>query len=270
VQSGRKILRRFMDYLDTNFTEFAMLIFIALYWTWSVRSPLNIGFRHLFPTLPFLYILTASGFKQWVKHIEIPEKASLFRIAAVWIRGAFLFSFRYFFLFVLLLWFLGETLYASPHFLSYFNQFGGGIFGGYRYVTDSNYDWGQDLLRLKKWVEERNRDSNPANDIDRIAVDYFGAGNPKYYLGDCEKLPVGPCAENWWSGRGDPREKGIRYLAVSVNTLQGAMGSLVPGQRRNPEDEYRWLRALRPTRPGFGNVPEPDWRAGTSIFIYKL
>ena len=114
-------------------------------------------------------------------------------------------------------------------------------------MVDSNYDWGQDLKRLEKFVEK--------NKIDKIAVDYFGGGNPKYYLKNK--------AVYWWSAKGNPKEEGIEYLAVSINTLQGAFGKLHPGQFRKPEDEYQWLKALK-------NPYQPDFKAGTSIFIYKL
>lgn len=218
-------------------------------------SPLNIGFRHLFPTLPFIYILTAGAIKRWVTKLELPATNSFLRFIWAAAKAFFSTSLKYVFLLALLLWFFVETAAASPYFLSYFNELGAGVMGGYRYVADSNYDWGQDLLRLKQFV-----DAHP--EINKIGVDYFGGGNPKYYLGDK--------AENWWSARGNPANENIHWLAVSVNTLQGATESLVPGQQRNPEDEYRWLTELRPPKPGLGNIPEPDYRVGTSIFIYKL
>lgn len=89
--------------------------------------------------------------------------------------------------------------------------------------------------------------------IEKIAVDYFGGGDPVYYLG--EK------AEPWWSARGNPQNEGIEWLAVSVNVLQGGWGELNTsgGLERRPEDEYRWLKDLKPYA-----------RAGTSIFIYRL
>jgi hypothetical protein len=156
---------------------------------------------------------------------------------------------------ILLLWSFGETLAATPYYLSYFNQFGGGVKNGYRFVTDSNYDWGQDLLRLRDWVK-----SNP--EVDKIAVDYFGGGNPKYYLQDKE--------EDWWSSKGNPANSGIHYLAISVNSLQGAIQPAAAGFERKPEDEYRWLTSMRPPMPGMGNIPQWDYRIGTSIFIYKI
>ena len=78
--------------------------------------------------------------------------------------------------------------------------------------------------------------------------------------------------------RGVAREVGIPgvgRLAVvphrGFDLQPAARGQpLAPGQQRNPEDEYRWLIQLRPQSSGLGNVPQPDYRAGTSIFIYKL
>lgn len=230
----RKSASIFSDYLGTHFPEFSMLIFVIFYWLYSMRSPLNIGIRHILPTMPFIYILVASGLKNWTNKIS--------RILP---------PFKFGLIFVLLFWCLLETTLAYPFYLSYFNQFGGGASRGYHYVTDSNYDWGQDLKRLAAFVKEK--------DIKKIAVDYFGGGDPKYYLG--EKV------EQWWSARGNPKDIGIgrriEWLAVSVNTLQGALAKPAPGFVKKPEDEYRWLQELR-------DPFQPDFRAGTSIFIYKL
>jgi len=251
-----KLKNRILDYLTLNFSEFAMLVFVFLYWVWSVRSPLNIGFRHLLPTLPFVYILVVCFWKGWVTKIDRPAGGiTIFERAWLWIKALSRASLKYLLLVLLLIWFFFETVLAAPHFLSYFNQFGGGTKEGYRYVTDSNYDWGQDLLRLKEWVK-----SHP--EVDRIAVDYFGGGNPKYYLG--------AKAEGWWSSRGSPKDEGIRYLAVSANTLQGAIQPTAPGHVRQPQDGYRWLTELRPAEAGLGGIPKPDARAGMSIFIYKF
>lgn len=211
-------LKALSDYLGLHFPEFSMLVFIIIYWGYSIWSPLNIGVRHILPTLPFIYILSAGVLKN-----RLPFK----KILTVIVAG----------------WFLIETVLAWPYFLSYANQFVGGPPNAWKYTVDSNYDWGQDLKRLKSWAEE--------NQIEKIAVDYFGAGDPKFALGDK--------AEYWWSAKGTPQIEGIEWLAVSVSTLQGAFGRLAPGQPRQPEDEYRWLKDK-----------EPVARAGTSIFIYSF
>ncbi len=243
--------------IGKNFDAWALGIFIALYWTWSIKSNLNIGVRHIIPALPFMYLLAAHAWKAQLMRALARTRAhtaSFSRAASATIQWmcAMLLGF----------WLLTEVALAAPHFLSYFNELGGGTRNGYRYVTDSNYDWGQDLLRLKKWAEQRNYDHDNNNDIQKIAVDYFGGGNPRYYLGDKEV--------DWNSAKGNPAAQGIRWLAVSVNILQNAIQPTAKGFERKPEEEYRWLTSIRKPAPGLGNVPEPDFKAGTSIFIYKL
>ncbi len=222
-------------YFENNFAQFSFAIFIAFYWFMSMRSPLNIGFRHLMPTIPLFYLLFTSAWKKWSENGKPWLKKTLVAI--------------------LLIWFFGETAFAAPNFLSYFNEMGGGTSTGYRYVTDSNYDWGQDFLRFKDWAEKKLNG-------EKIAVDYFGAASPEYYLPGQ--------AVNWWSAKGDPRESGIHWLAVSVNTLEGAFGKPIYYFKRNPADEYKWLSAIYPPNEGMGGVPKPDFKAGTTIFIYRL
>ncbi|MDO8664069.1 MAG: glycosyltransferase family 39 protein [Candidatus Liptonbacteria bacterium] len=252
----------FTDYLGNNFAEFSMFAFVILYWAYSMRSPLNIGVRHLLPTIPFIYVLAASAWKKWLYASLTYETNSIFEKMKLFFKSRAKFLARLIILFVLVIWFIGETISGAPYFLSYFNEFGGGTYGGYRYVTDSNYDWGQDLLRLKVFVDERNNDNSPDNDILKIAVDYFGGGDPKYYLGGKEV--------DWSSSKGNPADKGIHWLAVSVNTLQSAIQPLALGQNRNPGDGYEWLVKLRLYGQKLGEVPAPDYRVGTSIFVYKL
>ena len=228
--------KRIFNYLATNFTEFSMFLFIAIYWFISIRSPLNIGVRHILPTLPFIYILTTVSIRKWVSVNSLGGVSGF-------LKSLFSSFFKLGSIFLLLFLYLVNTFLISPHFLSFFNFFGGES-GGYKIVTDSNFDWGQDLKRLKKFADENN--------IDKIAIDYFGGGSPRYYLDNK--------AINWWSSRGNPKEEGIEWLALSINTLQGAKGKLVRGQKRNSGDEYGWLK----------DAYNPYATAGKSIFIYNL
>lgn len=220
-------LKAIFDYLGLHFPEFAMISFVIFYWIYSIKSPLNIGIRHILPTMPFIYILIAGSIKKWINGGKAKIKIILIAILTIW--------------------YLAETLFVYPHFLSYFNQFAGGTNNGYRYAVDSNYDWGQDLKRLAKWANNNN--------IKKIGVDYFGGGNPKYYLGDK--------TEYWQSVKNNPKYEDIEWLAVSINTIQNAFGKLHPGQNRNPEDKYQWLKEIK-------NPYQPDFKAGKSIFIYNL
>lgn len=244
------IKNRFTNYLETNFAEFSMLSFIVLYWAYSIKSPLNIGVRHILPTLPFIYILSAQSIKNWTK-VKIQIYAGFFRNFLSAIVSIIKNSTKISVVLILMVWFIMESLTSYPYFISYFNQFGGGTLGGYKYVTDSNYDWGQDLKRLKTFV-----DNPPSGQkINKIAVDYFGGGSPTYYLSG-KAIP-------WHSARGNPVFEGIDWIAVSVNSLQGALGQTHPNFERKPEDEYLWLSAIK-------DPYKPDYRIGTSIFVYKL
>ncbi len=248
--------RQFGEYIDDHFTQFSLASFIALYWGYSMHSPLNIGIRHLMPTIPLIFILAAGAWRAWIMRFDLSSIGAVARSAGVALA-------KYAFLVLLLAWFVLEVLFTAPYFLSYFNELGGGTWGGYHFVTDSNYDWGQDLLRLRSFV-----DSHP--EIDKIGVDYFGGGNPAYYLGNKEV--------NWSSRKGNPVHDGIHWLAVSVNTLELATQPLSPNMTRNASDTYSWLTAIRPPADAtgtwlggaMGNLPPPDYRIGTSIFVYHL
>jgi len=218
----RGTFSRFKAWLGLHFTEFSMLIFILSYWTFSLASNLNIGIRHLLPLFPFIMILAAAVITNWLK----PPVLKL----------------KYVFLGILILWQISSIIRIYPNFLAYFNQLAGGPDRGYLYVVDSNLDWGQDLKRLTKWVDDNN--------IEKIYVDYFGGSDVKYYLKE-KSVP-------WW-GTNDPKEfpKG-NYLAVSATFLQGGRGKPVHGFTQ-PYGYYYWLEKYTPVT-----------KIGYSIFVYFI
>lgn len=248
AKGGKHIKNKFFEYLTTNFSEFSMIIFVVGYWLLSIYSNLNIGFRHIIPTLPFIYILSIQSIKKlfYIVPQAIPERLSE-RMVNI-INKILNLGIKYIILSGLLIWLIIGTVSTKPYYLSRFNEFFGGTFNGYKYATDSNFDWGQDLKRLKVFLNDP-----PNNEkIDKIAIDYFGGGNSTYYLGDK--------AENWDSSMGNPIDSNIKWLAVSNYTLQNAIGKKADNFDRNPQDEYLWLK----------DALSPDYIVGTSIFIYKL
>ncbi len=164
---ARYLWNQFRLYLEGGVAYYSMVAFIVLYAYLSITGNLNIGFRHLFPVLPLAYVLISKKvfdlFKN-TKHIHTRK-----------ILGAILA--------VLIIWIIAEPIIHYPSYVSYFNEIAGGPKNGYKYVTDSNVDWGQDAKRLSKWIEQYNQE-NPNNPIDKIRVDYFGGADPEYYLGD--------------------------------------------------------------------------------------
>ncbi|OGZ20744.1 MAG: hypothetical protein A2W55_00070 [Candidatus Nealsonbacteria bacterium RIFCSPHIGHO2_02_38_10] len=202
---------RIKNWLLSHFPEFAMLLFIAIYWLTSISGNLNIGIRHLLPIFPFTILLVAGATSQWLK-------PPLFRLKRI-------------FLSILLIWQAIGIIAAYPHFISYYNELAGGPANGYIYAVDSNYDWGQDLKRLVAWTEKNN--------IDKIYVDYFGGADAKYYLKD--KFL------SWWGNKNQYEIPLNSYLAVSATFLQGGKGEPAPGFN-GTTGYYRWLGKCEPIR----------------------
>ncbi len=99
---------------------------------------------------------------------------------------------------------------------------------------DSNIDWGQDVLKLKAFLD---RYGNP-----EICASYFGRADLWYYGVAHRPIPATEDAK----GRA-----GVDCLAaISVTQLYGVYGR---------EGEYEWLRRLTPIR-----------KIGYSIYVYDL
>lgn len=222
----RQTLSRLKNWIKAHFTEFVFLIWLLIYWGTSLSSNLNIGVRHLLPAFPFVYILVGGGIIVLLK----TEKNRLFKLI------------KYSILIMLILWQAVSVIKIYPHFLSYFNETVGGPNNGHTYTVDSNLDWGQDLKRLKTWVEKEG--------INEIYVDYFGGGDTTYYLG--KKFRP-------WRGNWDPKKLPKEsYLAVSVTLLQGGKGQPVHGFDQ-PVGYYLWLDKYKPIK-----------KIGYSIFVYYI
>lgn len=127
------------------------LLFLASYGVLTVTSRLNLGIRHLLPIYPLLFLIVG-----WLG-AELLRR----RTKARWL-----------FVFVLALLPV-STLPNHPREIGYFSQFVGGERRGERFLLDSNLDWGQDLIRLRRFME-RQPDR-------RFALAYAGTADPKSY-----------------------------------------------------------------------------------------
>jgi hypothetical protein len=172
-----------------------------------------------------------------------------------------------------LLWAGASSLVAYPHHLSYFNELAGGPENGHEHLIDSNIDWGQDLLFLKKW-EDDHPQARP------LYLAYYGLVLPRlagidYQIPPMESkseiphLPTPSLHEAYPNLLPDPPkvqtgpEPG--YYAISVNYLRGHTSLVHP---RDPEG-WAWMIGDE----GFDylrHLGHPIAKAGYSIFIFHV
>jgi hypothetical protein len=209
-----------------SFSELGLLYpAVSLFLIFSVTA-VQIGFRYLLPVLPFLFVLLSRLVTyRFMRHKLI---VLLFVSVAVW--------------------YLFGTLSIYPHYLAYFNELVGGPENGYKYLVDSNLDWGQDLKGLKQYMTEQG--------IPKIKLSYFGGADPALYGIDYDYLPsfgLRPSEPDgkWWyeAGYTEDCDPADGVIAISATNLQGVL-------LRN-RDCFQWLRSH-----------EPVSKIGYSIFIY--
>ena len=107
--------------------ELVPWIAVAMFFGLAMFNKMNIGVRHLLPVYGLLSVAVAS---------QLAPFRGLWRIAT----------------FTLVSWLAVVSILSHPFYLEYFNEFAGGARNGYRYLLDSNLDWGQDLKRLKNYL----------------------------------------------------------------------------------------------------------------------
>jgi hypothetical protein len=154
------------------------------------------------------------------------------------------------------LWSVGSSLWIYPHSLSYFNELVGGPTGGHAHLVDSNIDWGQDLLYLKRWLD-KHPEARP------LRLAYFGHIDPRN-VGISFTLPPRPLPQ-------DSDESGLAtktlapepgWFAVSVSILRGLQYPMPDGR-----GGFEWL-----DKPSFTYFQgfRPTAMAGYSIYIYRI
>jgi hypothetical protein len=189
-----------------------LLLPAVLYFLLSMQSALNIGYRHLLPILPFLYVLI-SGLT--TSQLSIANYQLRLRPIAVILLTS--------------LFFVNLSIY--PHYLSYFNLAAGGPKNGGNILVDSNIDWGQDLLRLQDWMAE--------NEVEEIKLSWFGTADPAYYGLAYTPLPGLPRHfDLWWDVPFDTSNPEPGIYAISSSNLWE-----IPLEDKTT---FAWFRAREP------------------------
>ena len=174
-------------------------------------SDIGIGFRHLLPIFPMLYILIAGCAVHLVRQNR--------RLAYV--------------LGVLLLWQIGTSELSRPGLVAYANEAWGGPSMTHLYLSDSNTDWGQQLRYVKAYLNQHPDEPCYFAYFEQGPVDF------RDYGVHCQVLPTGSGS---WTGMTSmhfgPNSSVSGLVLVSDGVLAGAD---IPG-RTNPYAAFRTLR----------------------------
>ncbi|MQA30779.1 MAG: tetratricopeptide repeat protein [Luteitalea sp.] len=211
--------RRELGWMNEAFIVLPVVIYLAA----AVTNTHQVGLRHILPLYPFFLLTAAAGAMALVR-----RRAGRLALASLTI-----------------LWLI-VLASVYPHTLTFFNRFVGGPRNGYKYLADSNIDWGQGLKLLKKWMDREG--------VSHIGLAYFGTADPAYYGIDYTPLPAAtpsfvlPSIARPWA---KPRLPG--YVAVGATVLTGVYHDL------QWQLFYRDIRNLTPVEV-----------IGNSIFVYWL
>jgi hypothetical protein len=222
----------------------ALLIPAVGYFAIALTSNINLGYRHLLPVLPFLFVFIACCVPYLVMRVVYLGSGLtqyLLRNTHYALRDPFVQSLLPNFL---ILWLALASLAIFPHYLTFFNVLAGGPNNGWRVLVDSNIDWGQDLGGLKQWMDE--------NGVEQVWLSYFGEARPEYYginykgLDSFPPRLMNPVAQPFY-----PHDPAPGYYAISASNLQGVLFQ--------NHDQFAWFRER-----------EPVAKVGYSIFIYEV
>ena len=178
----------------------------------SSSSDLGIGYRHLLPMFPMLYILVAGC----ATYLVSRNTKYAYGFAA------------------LLLWQVITTIAAQPGRLAYANEAWGGPSKTHLYLSDSNVDWGQQLKAVKRYL-----DTHPSQPC---YFAYFAQG-PVDFRDSGISCRVVPTGSAFWTGLDtmrfgdDPNVSGTLLISDGV-----AAGADIPGNG-NP---YARFASVRP------------------------
>jgi 4-amino-4-deoxy-L-arabinose transferase-like glycosyltransferase len=168
--------------------ELFVVVPMIIYLGFAMTSGINLGIRHVLPIYPFVLLIAAAAAKEMIAARRVLVRIAFAALVAFW---------------------LVRFVDAYPRMLTFFNVFVGGSSHGYKYLVDSNLDWGQHLKLLKRWMDERG--------VSHLNLAYFGTADPAYYGINCTHLPGAPTFA--MPSIAKPKLPG--YVAISATVLSG-------------------------------------------------
>ncbi|WP_221029760.1 ArnT family glycosyltransferase [Actomonas aquatica] len=208
----RRLARSGTSLVSAQLTRFApLIVFVAVFGSFSLMSSLNIGHRHILALYPVLFIL-GGGVVQWMPR---RGRAGLIALPVLSLAGA---------------------LTVAPHYLTFFNYLSGGPKQGWHKLVDSSLDWGQGLPALATWVNQHREPDEP------LYVSYFGSDSLSYHLPDA--IPFAPIYDHYRPRRFEELKPGLYCIGATM--LQDIFSPVKGPWTADKEESYRrgmaWAR----------------------------
>ncbi|HVP57659.1 MAG TPA: glycosyltransferase family 39 protein [bacterium] len=146
-----------------SLVELFLVISVVFFLMLASLSRLQLGLRYVLQIYPLLFILTGGRIATAVRRVgeqPAPSGGPRRKVVALVLAG-------------FMVWYVVGTVLAFPHYLAYFNELVGGSKNGYKYLLDSNLDWGQDLPSLASFLDRSGRPE--------VVLSFFGTASPGTY-----------------------------------------------------------------------------------------
>jgi hypothetical protein len=186
-----------------------MCSFGLMFLLFAIQSKYDIGERHILPLYPFALMIVGS---LWQHVIARPAKIGI-DIRTWW--GYKSVNFNVVALLLVLTLNAADALRCAPDYLSYFTVLVRPQ-NTWRYLTDSNLDWGQGLITVREY--EFKHLGEPMH------LAYFGSVNPELYGVRSQPL--------------EPNEQAKGKVIIGASALSG---QVLPDP-----NSYRWLLNYKP------------------------
>jgi 4-amino-4-deoxy-L-arabinose transferase-like glycosyltransferase len=128
----------------------------VVFMAFAVTGGMNIGVRHILPVYVFLSVPIAGAAWALIQR----NRRWLYAVVALLVFQAV------------------SVLHAFPAYISYTNEAFGGPANSYKYLSDSNTEWGQQLKAVKRYVDTRGIKACWFAYFDQLVIDYRSYGIP--------------------------------------------------------------------------------------------
>jgi hypothetical protein len=180
------------------------LVAAGSYFLCAMTSRSDLGFRHLMPAMAFLMIWMG-GLAQ-----ELPARRWLPFVTAA-----------------LFVWLVVDFGRSHDRYLAYYNELVGDR--GYMVATDSNLDWGQDLKRIRAYLDRHSEITAPYVEYPAdgpSSLDYYGIRHRP-------RQPITPAMSGVLiigvTGLSDPSVAFLRALSIADRITPGVFVYRLPG-----------------------------------------